>query len=155
MEFCFLDIWNCIMGTISAVGMVYVTFYVYKHSSRSSRRDNDFTHMVKLYYRIEDDLKLLADMGKENSLSFHQKQCLSRIKVNCIIMIYYLQRIPGIYDGRMDFIGILYGLSNNPFDELYHSKFSEKFVDFCLALRDKKATSKLRSFNYDGKPLEK
>lgn len=152
------NFWTCLTGistSISAVVMIFITIYLHKLTSRNNKKEKYFTHMVELYNRIEDDLRILTDVEKDTSHTFQHQQSVRRIKVNCTIMIYYLLRIPGIYEGRMEFMGILYSLSSKPYNELYYSKLSEKFVEFCWELRDKKATRNLRSFNYDGKPLEK
>lgn len=151
------DFWTYLIGVstaISAIGMILVTYHIYSLTNESGKKEHYFTHMVELYNRIEDDLRILTDEEKEDSHAFLKAQCARRIKVNSTIMIYYLQRMPVFYKGRMDFVRILNGLSNTPYDKLYHSKLSEMFVDFCWELRDKKTTSNTYSFNYDGKPLK-
>lgn len=155
MECNCITIWNSVMGTISAFGTLFLTYYIYRLTNKSTKKENYFTHMVELYNRIEDDLRILADVEKEDSHTFLKEQCARRIKVNSTIMIYYLQRMPGFYKGRWDFVRILNGLSNTPYDKLYHSKLSEMFVDFCWELRDKKATGTVLKFKYDGKPIER
>ena len=159
MEYSFISIWNCIMGTISAVGMVSITFYVYKHTSKSSKIESYFTHLVELYNKIEEDLQMLNDTEKDQSstdaLNIQQEQCARRIKVNSTVMIYYLLRIPGFYKGRLEFIGILDGISRNPYKFSEYSLLSERFKEFCWELRDKKKVNYSIPFNYDGKPIKK
>ena len=100
------DFWTYLIGVstaISAIGMILVTYHVYSLTSESGKKENYFTHMVELYNRIEDDLSILADIEKADSHAYLKEQSARRIKVNSTIMIYYLLRIPGIYNDRMDF----------------------------------------------------
>ena len=156
MEYSCIDIYNCVMATISTVGMLTMTYYVYKLTSKSDKKEHYFTHMVELYNKIEDDWYTLSSLenGNNNAYNFQKKQCARRIKVNSTILIYYLLRIPGYYKGRLDFMGILYDISKNPYD-FDNSSLSEMFQEFCWELRETSKNSYGFEFKYDGKPIEK
>lgn len=153
------DVWNCLMGIsapISAIGMLIMTFYVYKLTSKGHKIENHFTHIVELYHKIEEDSRELISFDNDTSactLNGRQEQCGRRIEVNSSIMIYYLMRIPGYYKKRMEFLGLLCNISRNPYNQDYYTQLSEKFKDFCWEIHDKKKTKHSFPFNYDGSPI--
>lgn len=43
MDCCFIHIWNCLMGTVSAIGMILITHYVYRMTSKANKKEFYFT----------------------------------------------------------------------------------------------------------------
>jgi len=149
MQYTWIDILNCIMGTFSAMGMIFITYYVYRLTNKSSRQDSYFTRMVDLYYKIEEDSLLLVDCNEMSQIHI-----VKRIEVNSTIMIYYLLRIPGFYKDRLNFMAILYDIAKDPYNCNKYIELSNKFKSFCWEIRDKKKSSHSMSFDYDGKEFE-
>jgi len=154
------NVWNCLMGIsapVSAFGMIVITFVVYKLNNKSSKKENYLRYMVELYHMIEDDAKVLATLGCEKSSSndsdFLVLQSRRRIIVNSTLMISYLLRIPGYYDDRLKFMGLLYDISNEPNNLDNYSLLSNKFKEFVWELRDKNKKSLRMPVKYDGQPL--
>lgn len=149
MQYTWIDILNCIMGIISAIGLIFINYYVYRLTNKNSKQDSYFTRMVELYYKIEEDSLLLGDC-KETS----QIHIVKRIEVNSTIMIYYLLRIPGFYKDRLNFMAILYDIVKDPYNGNKYIELSNMFKIFCREIRDKKKSSHRMSFDYDGKEFE-
>lgn len=154
------NIWTIITAiftAISAVGMIFITYFVYKWTSYNSKKETYFRHMVDLYYKIEKDSIIIAkyDNDKNSTIDAYQfEQCIRSIAVNCCLMIYYLQRIPGYYEDRHDFFGSLYYTSRHPLDLNNYTIIAENFKHFCWEIRDKKKKGYTFSTNYDGSPIK-
>ena len=154
------DIWiiiTAISSAISAIGMIAITYFVYKWSTTNTKKETYFRHMVEIYFKIEDDSRVLAlyHSGDKATHDLYQyEQSIWSITVNCTLMIYYLQRIPGYYEDRLNFFALLYKTSNHPLEFDNYSKITEMFKRFCWELRDKKNSAYTFNLNYDGRPIK-
>lgn len=148
---------TAIFTAVSAVGMIFITYFVYRWTSYNSKKETYFSHMVDLYYRIEEDSKIIAKYNSSNNSTinaYQLEQCIRSIAVNCTLMIYYVQRIPGYYKDRQDFFGILYDTSLHPLDLNNYNIIAEMFKQFCWEIRDKKNKDYTFSLDYDGSPIK-
>ena len=156
-----INIWNLIVEVstpITAFATILLTYFIYRLRSKNSLKENYFRHMVELYYKIEDDsINMAIGNNKIDTLAggYQVKQAERRIKVNSVIMIYYLLRIPCYYDERWEFFRIHYNTSCNPDNMDNYERIAEYFKKFCWNLRDKKKTDNSFSFDYDGSPIIK
>lgn len=154
------DIWiiiTAISSAISAIGMIAITYFIYKWSSTNTKKEAYFSHMVELYYKIEEDSRCLALYHSDDKAThdlYQYEQSVRSISVNCTLMVYYLQRIPGYYEDRLNFFALLYNTSNHPLEFDNYKKISEMFKQFCWELRDKKDNTYTFKLNYDGRPIE-
>lgn len=165
MDFAWSDVWNCLMGIsapVSAIGMLFITHYVYKMTNKNSLKENYFRHMVELYYRIEKDSKkiVLSKTSASNVSVSELDNCekelaCRRIKVNCTLMIYYLLRIPGYYKGRTNFECLLIELSKNPYETRLYVDLADFFNDFCWEFKGKKKENHTFNLDYKGEPLRR
>lgn len=154
------NIWSIIVDAsplITAIATIVLTCYIHRLTSKSSKKENYFRHLIELYYKIEDDSTILA-MNNIETDTMHNKnperQAKRRIRVNCNLMIYYLQRIPGYYKKRWEFIRVLESTSSNPDNIENYEAIADYFKNFCWILKDKKNTRHSFSFKYDGGPIE-
>lgn len=157
------DLWNYIEGIsafVSAIGTIAITYYVYKFSKTDSQKENFFRHIIELYYEIEKDFTDLTEIENASddsrlySIISKKEQCIRRIRVNSSLMQYYVKKIPGYFDERWDFIGVLYEIYYNPCKLENHTLLSKKMDELCWGLKDKNKKKHTFSFDYDGKPIE-
>lgn len=145
------------MTTISAIGMIIITYYVYRLTSEANKKEHYFSQIAKLYDKIEEEVLFLVldkNDGQKNVSHSKKEQSSRRISVYSTLMIYYILRIPGYYDGRMEFMGILYRISRNPQNLDNYKELSEKHKEFCWELREMKKVKHSFSFDYDGRPIK-
>ena len=150
-------VWNYIVelsNPISALAMVFMTYYVYKLTNKSNKKESYLRYIIELYYNIEEDSKVLF-LNNLNSNQYQVRQAERRIKANCTLMIYYLLRIPGFYDGRLKFFAVLHDTSIHPNNVENYEKIADGFNKFCREIRDKSKGNHTYSFDYDGSPIEK
>lgn len=149
-------VWNFIVdfsNPISALAMVFMTYYVYKLTNKSNKKESYFRYIIESYYNIEEDSMVLV-LNNRNSNQYQVRQAERRIKANCTLMIYYLLKIPGFYDGRYKFFAVLHDTSMHPNNIDNYDKIADCFKEFCWELRDKKEFAHVYSFDYDGSPIE-
>jgi len=149
-------IWNYIVelsNPITALAMVFMSYYVYKLTNKFNKKESYLRYIIELYYCIEEDSIILVS-NSTNSNQYQVRQAERRIKANCTLMIYYLLRIPGYYDDRLHFLGVLYDTSMHPDNIDNYNRIAECFKEFCWGLRDKKESAHIYSFDYDGSPIE-
>ena len=148
------------MEAISAFGMVFMTYYVYKLTNKESKRDSCLRHIIELYYKIENESKQLissedkVDPTFSKEMNYQRGQSKRRIAINCIVMQYYLIRIPGFYKDRLLFWGLLHRISQHPDEIDNYIELSDRFQNFLVNYRDKKFHIHSMNFNYDGRPIE-
>lgn len=160
MVMCLLYIgtWELIVdmsAIMSSIATILLTFFIYRLTSRNSKKENYLRNMIDLYYKIEEDSIYLTMDNSETATLPNRNQAQRRIKVNSMLMIYYLLRIPCYYDGRWEFFRVLYNTSCHPEIVDNYDRIGDYFYKFCWELRDDKKTDHTFSFNYDGSPIIK
>ena len=151
-------LWLNIIGTISSFAMCIMTYYVYRLTNKGRRIDVYFEHIIELYYKIEEDVRILYK--KENSLEESScrssqdevEQSLRRIKVYSTSMCYYINKIPGYADNRLKLLTVLINISREPNDLDSYEKLANELQSFCWELKENKIVQSL-PFEYDGRPL--
>lgn len=144
-----------VSAPVIALAMVLLTYYIYKMSTESNKRDSYLHNIVELYYKIEDDSHSLFGCITSNSLEDNKsKQFCRRISVNSTLMVYYLMRFPGFYNDRTEFERILINITYEPTRADYYDILSEQFGKFCWGIRknEKKASRYIMSFDKKGYP---
>lgn len=136
----YVDIIYKISAPITAVATLLLTYYIYKLSSESNRKENYMQKMAELYYQIEDDSSAMFDILSSNSSSCEVqcRQFRRRIAVSCTLMVYYLMRIPGYYKDRTQFEKLLVYITYEPTKMDYYEELSAHFEKFCWGIRKNK-----------------
>lgn len=155
------QIWKFIIessSVASAIGMVLMTYYVYRLTSKANKIDRYFKNITEIYFKIEDDFRLLTIQTESCDITTKDKevlreQCYKRISVNCKVMQYYITRIPVYYDKNLIFWELLGEISKHPDSVNRFDDFVDMFQDFCCNLRETKSHIHTMSFNYDGGPI--
>ena len=141
--------WAKISSVISALGMSFITYYVYKLSSVNSKKDTYLQNIAKIVDQIELYYYALKKEKDEDKKQLLQR----RIVTNCSMAVFYIQRFPGYNDKRLDLVCTFLYISKN-LDDWYMDKLPSDFHDFCMEIKKNKRSSECHTFNSD-KPGEK
>ena len=109
-----------------------------------------------LYDKIEEEALLLVQdeiEERKDVLNVNKEQSSRLISVYSTLLFYYILRIPGYYDGRLEFGSILYGISHDPQNLDNYKILSEKIREFFWGLREIKKAKHSFNFDYDGRPI--
>ena len=153
-----IDICYKISALVLALATIVLRCVNHKITMMNNKKDNYLQYIVDLYYRIEEDSRLLFEDIALNGTddSNKRKQSIRRISVNCTLMVYYLKRFPGYYKDRTKFERILIYITYEPIREEYYDELSCQFEKFCWGIRKNKkyAGRYLFSIGKDGYPDE-
>lgn len=137
-----IEIIDIFYKILSLLVTIFLTCYVHRLSSENNKKDSYLQYITVLYYRIEDDSRLLFDYLNSDSLDNQKiKQHCRRISVNCTLMVYYLMRFPGYYQDRSKFERILIYISDEPTKPEYYDILSSQFEKFCWGVRKNKKSA--------------
>lgn len=127
-----IDILAKISVPILTLVTALLTYYIHRLSSENAKKENYLRYITDLYYRIEDNSKHYKGDEINRLTETARNQNTRELKVNCTLMIYYLQRYPGFYGNRTMFISLLKNIIDSPEDEKNFNFLSDAFRDFCL-----------------------
>ena len=127
------DIIAKISVPILTLATIFMTCYIHKLSNENAKKENYLRHIIDLYYRIEDNLRYRkGDNIDELTVLVNNTR---ELKVNCTLMIYYLQRYPGFYKNRTRFILLLNEIIDHPEYETNDDNLSNAFCNLCLNIK--------------------
>ena len=135
---------NFISTIVSAIGMIFITYYVYKMAKVNDQKDKYLRYIYELYYQIENDTTIISKLSsnKEAEAEEHNQSLLCRhVKINSVMMLYYVNRFPGYNSARTELWKILIQLIAYPSDVELYDSFSIAFTSFCLRIKKNKFES--------------
>lgn len=144
-----LNLFAGISAFISAIGMIYITFFIYDLSNENTKKNSYMKSIAKLYYAIEDDFNSLSSL-KSNTSNYNRDSYIRRIKANSILLCYYIERFPGYNECRNRLFqkGML--INCDPENEENYKEFVKEFSHFCLSVRKRKKSSETFPFEDNG-----
>lgn len=117
-----------LLSTLIVAGMSY---HVYKMNYIHTRIDNYLNQIVNLYYKIEDDAKIVKSNICNHANEELIAQCYRQIETNATLMRYYVVKYPIIYDGKKEFEKVINSIAHSPEGIGDYDKLSDEFKKFC------------------------
>lgn len=140
-----INILVSILPIVSSIGMILMSYYIYRMSTLYTRKEDYLRYIVETYYCVENDSKVLVDLlenedvSKDNATIEH---LCRHISVNCTVMYYYIKRFPGYNSERQNLCHILLLISLKPMSSIHlYDNLSQKLVSFCLSIQKKRRDS--------------
>ncbi len=143
-----LNLFAGISAFISAIGMIYITFFIYDLSNENTKKDSYMKSIAKLYYAIEDDFNSLSILDDATSDDDYQHY-IRKSKVKSSLLCFYSERFPGYNEFRrqLHHIGML--INHNPIVAKNYEEYMNCLFSFFESVRKKKANGDF-VFNVDG-----
>ena len=123
-----------IFAPLSAFGTLFVSYYIYKMTSKESRADNDFRQIIKTYQRIADSYEMLKQYKERDNNSEMTTYYERKLKVDSILMVNLINRYPSKNINKQKLIKNLYGINVNPNYESDYKELAENIQNFCYEL---------------------
>lgn len=153
-----IDICYKISALVLALATIVLTCFIHKLTTINNKKDSYLQYIVDLYYRIEEDSRLLFENIAINDTDDinKRKQYIRRLSVNCTLMAYYIKRFPGYYKERTRFERTLINITYEPTKEEYYNELSYQFEKFCWGIKKNKkyASRYIFSLKKEGYPDE-
>ena len=110
----------------TAIGMIYITYHVYKRNSNEEKVELYFSKIVDLILHIEENYALLkVDIAKTNELKM-------KIKQYVVLARYYLKRFPDKHCKIDGLDLVLNNINFVPDNDEYYKSLDEEFNKFCF-----------------------
>lgn len=122
-----LSDFTSILSTVASIGVISMTYHVYISNLRHNTIDNYLKQIIILFYKIEDDYRLLKQTRSDSSL----EQCYRRLETNATLMHYYIRKFPIKYKDKRALENVIESLSHLPECDEDYNILIEKFKTFC------------------------
>ena len=120
-----------VVSPITAIGMVYITYLVYKLNEDRNKLDMYISKVVELYMSIENLYsnikKAIEDNDKDKIEELRMK-----LKMRVVLIRFYLKRYPDTSHSVADFDCALNHLYFEPENKLYYDSMTKEFEIFCF-----------------------
>jgi len=142
----FWTIVEAIATTTSVVVMIIMTCYFHRINYGLSKKENYFRYIIDLYYKIEDNIRRISSDDSCKLIEIAQNSYYREIRVNCSLMLFYVNRYPGFYENRTRFEFLLNDIIAQPEDEHNYDSLAIAFSDFCQNIRKSSKGQKYHFF---------
>lgn len=127
-----------IFSLIVSFFALILTYHVYKMNYRHSQIDSYLKQIIKLYYDIEKDGKIVKLRKNDKSNEMILAQCYSQIEINASLMRYYVRKFPDSYKEKDCFVKVLESIAHSPEELNDYDKLSDEFKTFCKNIEEAK-----------------
>lgn len=107
-----------------------MTYHVYRLNNRNTQIDSYLKQIISLYFRIEDDYKILVTLPKNNSSVNTLEQVFRRLEINATLMNYYVRNYP-VQNKNCELEKILESISHSPEIVNDYNLLTDEFKKFC------------------------
>lgn len=114
-----------------------MTYHVYRLSHKHNKIDNYLKQIINLYYKIDDDGKIVKCTKDKYHNQEALKQCYRRIEINATLMKYYVCEFPISYKGKDKFEQVIESISHSPEIVDDYDKLSDDYKKFCKNIAKK------------------
>ena len=121
-----------LISLIASFGVIGMTYHIYRLNNRNNQIDSYLKQIISLYFRIEDDYKIVIALRKEKSEMNALSQVYRRLEINATLMNYYLRNYPEHNKNNVGHLEkILDSISHSPEILDDYNLLTDEFKKFC------------------------
>ena len=125
-----------ILSVLASFGVIAMTYHVYVLNHRHNQIDNYLKQITNLYYKIEDDWKILKTIKRNPLNNDVLNQYYRQIESNATLLSYYIRNFPCKYEGKEKFTNLIDSISHSPEELGDYEVLSDEFKKFFKNIED-------------------